>query len=67
MKPFARDGTIPFVPGGATLTPLGVVNLGCSLNASDRPLVLQETSIPTRAVSVTSSPAALTTEQQTPN
>jgi hypothetical protein len=65
FKPFAKDGSIPFLPGTATRTPLAVVDLACSLVASDRTLPVQARAIGTRSVSVSSTPVALAIAQQT--
>ncbi len=65
FKPFAKDGSIDFVPGAVTTTPLGITNLTCAMSDSDLSVTLTTHDVPSRAVDVTSTPVGLPTEQQT--
>lgn len=65
FKPFAKDGTIDFVPDAVTTTSLGIANLSCSMSDSDLFVGLEAVGVPSRAVTVTSTPVGLSTEQQT--
>src|SRR6185295_5239228 len=65
FKPFTKDGTIDFVPGAVTTTPLGITNLACSMSDTDLAVTLDARDVPSRAVSVTSTPVVLAEEQQT--
>ncbi len=66
-KPFAKDGTIDFSPGTVATTPLGITNLACSMTASDLSVTTQVVAVPSRAVTVMSTPTGLVEEQQTAN
>jgi hypothetical protein len=65
FKPFAKDGTIDFVPGTAVALPLGISELDCSMTASDFPIQLTPVDVPTRSVSVVSVPVTLDVAGQT--
>jgi hypothetical protein len=65
FKPFAKDGSIDFTPGAVTTTPLGITNLTCSMSDSDLLVTLDARDVPSRVVSVTSTPVVLAEEQQT--
>ena len=65
FKPLAKDGTISFAPGAATTTPLDIVELACSLSDSDREVTVTPAPIDWRAVTVTSTQAALGVSTQT--
>jgi hypothetical protein len=67
LKPFIKDGTIDFTPGAVTTTPLGLTNLVCSMTASDRPVMVDARAVPSRAVTVTSTPVSLAVDQHTAN
>jgi hypothetical protein len=65
FKPFAKDGSITFLPGTARVDPLDVVDLACSFTASDQSVGVEERPIGTRSVVVTSIPVDLGVAQQT--
>ena len=65
FKPFAKDGTIDFVPGAAIALPLGISELDCSMTASDFPIQLTPVDVPSRSVSLVSVPVTLDVAQQT--
>jgi hypothetical protein len=65
FKPFAKDGSIPLQSDAATILPLDVTDLACSMTASDLTVGVGERAIGTRTVVATSAPAALTVAQQT--
>ena len=65
FKPFAKDGSIDFVPGAVTTTPLGITKLACAMSDSDLSVTLTTHDVPSRAVAVTSTPVGLPTESQT--
>lgn len=64
-KPFAKDGTIDFTAGAVTTTPLAITNLACSLTDADLAVTLTARDVPSRAVTVTSTPVDLQTAPQT--
>jgi hypothetical protein len=47
--------------------PLGITDLACSMTASDQPVTVAPRAIPSRAVTVSSTPTTLAVEQQTAN
>jgi hypothetical protein len=65
FKPFAKDGSIDFAPGTVTTMPLGITNLACSMRDSDLAATIDSRDVPSRAVTVTSTPVGLTQELQT--
>jgi hypothetical protein len=65
FKPFAKDGGIDFLPGAATVTPLGIVDLDCFMTATDRAVNVTSMPITPRSVAVSSTPAALDVAQET--
>jgi hypothetical protein len=65
FKPFAKDGSMDFLPGAVTMTPLDIMDLACSLTASDLPVTVDTRAIPSRAVDVSSTPVTLAVERQT--
>jgi hypothetical protein len=65
FKPFAKDGSIAFLPGTARVDPLDVVDLPCSFTASDQSVGVEQHPIGARAVVVTSTPVSLAVAQQT--
>jgi hypothetical protein len=67
FKPFAKDGTIDFTAGVVTTTPLGITNLPCAMSDSDLAVGVETLAVPSRGVSVVSSPVGLVTAKQTPD
>lgn len=65
FKPFAKDGAIDFLGGSVTTTPLGITNLPCAMSDGDLPVTLDVLDVPSRAVTVTSTPVGLAEAQQT--
>ncbi len=65
FKPFVKDGSIDFAAGSVTVTPLGVTNLVCSMTDSDQAITVSPADVPSRAVTVTSTPVTLPVNQQT--
>jgi hypothetical protein len=50
-----------------TVTPLGITDLPCAMTASDRPVAVTAVAVPSRAVTVSSTPVDLAVAQQTAN
>jgi hypothetical protein len=67
FKPFAKDGTIDFLPGAATASSLAVANLPCFMTASDIDVPLTPIPMTSRRVPATSTPVTLDVAQQTEN
>ena len=65
FKPFAKDGSITFQPGTASVEPLDIVDLACSFTARDQAVGIEQRAIGTRRVVVTSTAVNLGVAQQT--
>jgi len=65
FKPFAKDGSIDFSPGAATVTPLGVIDLDCSMIATDRAVTVTSMPVAVQSIPVSSTPVTLDEAQQT--